>query len=398
MPRTKGAAGWSYKTGEKGRNRVRVFEDHTRGMIFAEIIERDPATGAPRKRRIALEHADRERAKLDAERMAAALREAVRLPEAFTTLGAVCQLYTEQVTPTKGAQKQAHDRRAVILFLRCFGANRRAADLNAADWRRFIDARRSGRLRPHSVRKAVHVGDRQITYDLKALRAMLTWATVVQDDGRRLLDRNPLDGLPYPNGDPVARPVLEQDAYEALLRVSSAAHPLFRLALVLAHETGHRSGAIRQLRWSDVQLDEDPAKCSIRWRGENDKQDFDHTTPATEAAVIALRDALRASAAIGEAPLFPDPRQADRPCSRHVFNKWWEKAETLAGLEKVDRRRWHSLRRKWATETKGMPLKDQAHAGGWKSTRVLQDIYTQPDWETMRAGLASRSTLRKVAG
>jgi integrase len=280
----------------------------------------------------------------------------------------------------------------------CFGAGRRASYLNAADWRRFIEARRSGALRPNTVRKAAHVGDRQITYDLKALRAMLTWATVVREDGRRLLERNPLDGLPYPNGDLVARPVLTQDEYEALLGVAANIHPRFRLALILAHETGHRVAAIRQLRWSDVQLDDDPSRCAIRWRGENDKMDFDHVTPLTDAAVVALRDALRASAAIGEAPLFPDTVKADRPCSRHVLNAWWARAETAAGLPAVDRRRWHSLRRKWATETKGMPVKDQAHAGGWKSTRVLQDVYQRADWETMRAGLASRSTLRKVAG
>ena len=388
---------WSYKAGEKGRNRVRVFEDAARGVIFAEVIERHPVTGIRAKRRLTLGHGDRERAKGEAERMASALRESEQLPASVTTLGAVCQSYLEHVTPTKGRQKQKHDRAAVALFLRCFGAERRAADLDARDWRRFIEARATGELRPNLKKKARAVGVRMITYDLKALRAILTWATIVKDGGRRWLDRNPLEGLPYPSGDPVARPVLSQAEYTALLAVAPRVNPLFELALILAHETGHRGASIRLLRWSDVRLSDDPAECSIRWRAENDKSDFEHVTPLTEPAVVALRAAQRATAAIGDTWVFPHGTEAGAPCSRYRFNTWWTRGVTLAKLEKASRRGWHSLRRKWATETKAMPLKDQAHAGGWKSTKVLLDVYQRADWETMREGLAKRAPIRQVA-
>lgn len=271
-------------------------------------------------------------------------------------------------------------------------------DLDARDWRRFIEARRSGELRPDPAKPARPVGDRIITYDLKTLRAILSWATVVQDSGRRLLERNPLEGLPYPAGDPVARPVLTHGEYEKLLSVAPRVHPLFALALVLAHETGHRGSSVRLLRWSDVQLGDTLADCAIRWRGENDKTRFDHETPLTEAAVVALRAAQRNAAAIGDAWMFPHGTVPGAPCSRHRFNNWWKAGVTAAGLEHVARRGWHSLRRKWATETKAaMPLKDQAHAGGWKSTKTLLDVYTRADWETMREGLAKRRQVRSVA-
>ncbi len=39
------------------------------------------------------------------------------------------------------------------------------------------------------------------------------------------------------------------------------------LALILANETGHRLGALRHLRWSDVDLD----AGRIRWRAKHDK-------------------------------------------------------------------------------------------------------------------------------
>ena len=47
-------------------------------------------------------------------------------------------------------------------------------------------------------------------------------------------------------------------------------HEQFQLALVLAHDTGHRIGAIRMLRWSDVDL----KAARVRWRAENDKIGF----------------------------------------------------------------------------------------------------------------------------
>lgn len=50
---------------------------------------------------------------------------------------------------------------------------------------------------------------------------------------------------------------------------------LFELAVVIAHETGHRIGAIRQLRWSDVDF---PGEV-VRWRGEHDKISTEHRTP-----------------------------------------------------------------------------------------------------------------------
>ena len=45
---------------------------------------------------------------------------------------------------------------------------------------------------------------------------------------------------------------------------------------------------------------------------------------------------------------------------------------------------WHSLRRKWATERKGYPLKDVAFAGGWRTERTMLSSYQQADAETVR--------------
>ena len=45
---------------------------------------------------------------------------------------------------------------------------------------------------------------------------------------------------------------------------------------------------------------------------------------------------------------------------------------------------WHSIRRKWATERKGYPVREVMEAGGWKNEETLLRSYQQPDAETVR--------------
>jgi len=51
---------------------------------------------------------------------------------------------------------------------------------------------------------------------------------------------------------------------------------------------------------------------------------------------------------------------------------------------------WHSIRRKWATEQKGYPVRDVMEAGGGKNEETLLRSYQQPDADTGEAsGVAS---------
>ena len=65
-----GKRGWSWATGEKGKNRVRVYDRGARG-IFLDVFVRDLVTGTATRKRISLGHADRESAKRKAEELAA---------------------------------------------------------------------------------------------------------------------------------------------------------------------------------------------------------------------------------------------------------------------------------------------------------------------------------------
>jgi integrase len=390
---------WAYSAGERGRNRVRAYQREPRGnragdilLLFVELA----ADGTQQRRRISLGQCSRDAAKAKADALAAEF--AVRGRREASEVGTVAQLfdsYEREVTPGKSRQPQQHDRTVAALFLQCVGRNRPVASLTRRDWDKYIRDRRSGVLRPSGAKPTHRVRDRQVQYDLQTIRAVLNWGTQVNDrHGRPLVDRHPFRGLELPREESPRRPRLTDSDYQAMLGAGDAINPQFRLALVLAHETGHRIGGIRMLRWSDVDL----KAARIRWRAENDKIGFEHTTSLTGDAVAALEAARTRQAGIGDAWVFPAMTQRGQPTGRAMFRHWWDLAEVTAKLEPVERRGWHSLRRSFATELKHAPLADLAYLGGWKSVATIVNVYQQPDDETMLAALASRRTLEVASG
>ena len=288
----------SYGAGEWGRNRVRVFPDAKTGLYQIEWRENG------RRLTRSLRHRDWRRAKRQADQFAAGFIDAPNgkaeaEPEPLR-LETLFDIYGEEVTPTKGAHSRGHDRAAMRMFLRFFGRNRDPATLSQRDWDRFIRERRAGRIGPSGR----PVSDRTVEYDLKFLIAVLNWAAKSRDErGRLLLDRNPLRGLRTPTEKNPNRVVLAEEEYRALLEVSRKVDWRFHLALVLAHETGHRIGAIRQLRWSHIDFE----GGTIVWRAEHDKSGYEHTTPVTDEALDALKEVRRWDPLAGEGPVLPAP-------------------------------------------------------------------------------------------
>lgn len=146
------------------------------------------------------------------------------------------------------------------------------------------------------------------------------------------------------------------------------------------HCTGRRLSAWRNLFWEDVDFD----AGTIRWRAEHDKKGYEQVVPMSDAVKQALAAARRVQKTIGNTPVFPAPRNPAQPCGRHVLDGWLRKAYQLAGLTTQPWGMWHSLRRKWATERKGYPVKDVAFAGGWRTERTVLSSYQQADAETVR--------------
>ena len=264
---------------------------------------------------------------------------------------------------------------------------RRPATLSQRDWDRFIRERRAGRVGPSGK----PVADRMIERDLKFLLAVLNWAVKSRDErGELLLGSNPLKGLKTPTEKNPTRVMLTEEEYRVLLHVSLEMDWRFHVALVLAHETGHRIGAIRQLRCSDIDLE----GGVVRWRAEHDKSGYEHRTPVTAEALAALEEARKRNSGIGDAPVLPSPWDRSSCVSCSWTQRWWEKAVALAGLESKRGRGWHSLRRKFASDLMDQPLKVLCELGGWKEAKTVLQCYQRADEAQLRKALESRRRVR----
>lgn len=295
---------WSYITGEKGRNRVRAYEVEG-GRLHLEFMEHG------RRRSVALGHADRSEAKEEADRVAAGLGDALRARDrGEVSLGELFDIYLREVTPGKGEQKQSHDRRAARLLLEAIPSHRLASGLTGDDAHAFIAHRKArGDLRPGrgGSPRSQPIRPRSWRADLGFLKAVLRWGRtrgLVQSEPGILHFRDRTKAE-------VRRPIITDAELSRLLDAARQVGGGCFCMVVLAHETGHRVGAIRQLRWSDV----DFASGTIRWRPENDKIGNDHTTPLSEAALKVLRarqDELGRSVTSRSSP-HPRTRQSRSP-------------------------------------------------------------------------------------
>ena len=206
----------SYGAGEWGRNRVRVFPDPKTGLFQIEW------RGNGRRLTRSLGHRDWARAKRQADEFAAGFvgpeigGKAEAEPEPLN-LEKLFDIYGEEVTPTKTERVQHRDRVGTRMFLDLLGRDRRPETLSQRDWDRFIRERRAGKIGPSGK----PVSNRTIELDLKFLLAVLNWATKSRDEeGRLLLDSNPLKGLRTPKEKNPARVVLSEEEYQAMLGVS----------------------------------------------------------------------------------------------------------------------------------------------------------------------------------
>lgn len=147
-----------------------------------------------------------------------------------------------------------------------------------------------------------------------------------------------------------------------------------------------RIGAIRQLQWSDVDLEE----SLIRWRAQTEKTGYEHVTPVTTEALEALQEARKHNPGIGDAPVLPAPQNGAESVCRYRMRAWWKRAETNAELAPKKGRGWHSLRWKFASDLMHKPLKVLCELGGWKTHETVVECYQHADEEQLREALKDR--------
>jgi integrase len=382
---------WSYRAGAKGENRIRVFERTGAGRKPSIWIDYRDETGA--RHRQPLNVATRDEAKVRADEIAAQFRrEGARHREPLT-LGVLFDNYRREVTPTKGKTSREHDARTLLLFARAFGTDRRVETLSRREWDSYIKARRSGALRPAKT-KPRQAGWRVVEQDLRLLNAVLNWATQVGDGyGGFLLDRNPLSKLPVPKEESPRRAMLTESQYTAIRSAAAAMGPRIECFVVLAWLTGHRAASLRQLRWSDVDLEQG----RVHFRRELDKIGLDHWNPLHPEAVAILKRERARTPAIGDAWIFPSPRDMSRPRSNHAMQNIWKRLAAAVKLPTGERYGWHSCRRAFANRLRRAPLRDLQDLGGWKTSATLLGVYLRADESAQREALEKYDTGARLA-
>lgn len=367
---------WSYIAGEKGRNRVRVFQ---RGRLI--WVDYQLENG--RRVKHSLGHDDQDRAKEAADIIAAKFSRQASRPAGVTTLKLLFEMYEREVTPRKATSTQSHDRRTFPLLLRAFGAGRRPETLNVRDWTSYIARRRSGEIALPD-RQGRTVRARIVEQDLKLLLAVLNWAERARDDhGAYLLDRNPLKGLATPKEESPRRPVLSSEQFDAVRRNGSVISMSAELFVCLLWFTGHRGASVRQLRWEDVDLDE----ATIRWRAEADKIGYEHTNPLCVEILPLIKQAKAIAELTGDVWVFPCPRDATKPMTRDDAATLWRSIADASGIKEGSRIGTHAFRRAFANRLRDVNLRDLKDLGGWKSSQTVVGTYLQPDQDAQRAAL-----------
>ena len=367
---------WSKSIGERGA-RVRLYEDHPGGPLFRSVYIKG------KEKRKSLGHRDKELAIRQAyELLHSLLSNQQAFDQETLTIGMAAQLYLESPQHlSKKPLTQRCDKRELERVVAFLGATRDVASLSESDVRRFTMARRQGDPNLKYVVPGKPVRDRTIEMDLVTLMTALNWAARERTStGRRLLRENPLTGIRLPKEKNPERPVMSHDVYLKLLEVAPRVHPQLPLALIVAEGTGRRISAWRNLVWDDVDFE----AGTIHWRAEHDKKGFEQVVVMSDAVRDALSAQRKAHPAIGKTAVFPAPKDPTKPCNRHLFDDWLRRAYKLAKIVPLRRGMWHSIRRKWATERKGYPVKDVAAAGGWKTEEVLTTSYQMADAETIK--------------
>lgn len=400
---------WSFATGPYGAT-VRAYERTPGGVLYLAAWDPTLRNGTGGYRRHSLGHRDRKAAEKEARRVVALL-EAGTADATNPSLGYVFDLYRVHELPSKRPASAKWIRQHLALWEGYLGRAFRCRDLSTREWEGFKRDRLSGAIDakgqpvPPESRRPVAPGT--VNLGLDALGMAMNWARLWRHGTRPLLERSPVWRLPYLKDLNAQRAVWTHERYLAVLaaaegmvmQVEWQGHreevPCYLGdVLALAHETGRRIGAVRQLSGADLRLEEGPHGC-IRWPASTDKGGKEWLTPISAEARARLLRLLRSRPSLGSLPLFPSPRNASLPVGRETLALFLRRALERAGLPRLPHDGFHGLRRKWAVERKHLPDADVMAAGGWRSLGTLKRHYQLADESGVLEAVLSPRRLRE---
>src|SRR3989441_9433334 len=304
---------WSRTVGTRRGNRIRIYQRAASGNLQMAVW--DPER--KQYRQLSLGHTDRERATREAAEMVR-LRDAGEWTDPRSlTLGILVARYLAENTHARdGSLKTEHYRRGCERYAQYligwFGADTPVIELTPERMASYAAARRNGQINGRPV------GATAVHQDIKLLKSMMKWATGVYNNGRPLLDRNPLTGFAVPKTRNPIRPLIDAETVEKLMAVADRVSALLPLLITLMDSTGRRLSSVLGLRWDDFDFE----KRTITWRAELDKKRRTWVVPMPKLAEQALLSFRAAHPAIGTALAFAMDRAPMTPVNRHLASDW----------------------------------------------------------------------------
>jgi integrase len=134
-------------------------------------------------------------------------------------------------------------------------------------------------------------------------------------------------------------------------------------------------GAIRQLRWDDVDL----KRNTIRWWAETDKKGKEWVIPVPASLGEELKSFRVKMGGLFGGLIFPSTSDPMKPVTRDSFEHLLATAERKAKLPKLDGSLWHAYRKRGPRAGKGYLSWMVAAAGGWSDIGTLMKCYQQAD-------------------
>lgn len=292
------------------------------------------------------------------------------------TVATLFEKYRESEDAAGWSDKHRGDVIRSLRFWEARMGEKNVLELNPAEVEKV--AGREGRRR--------ELSPRWVEKRLKHIRAAVRWGK----RKARLYDRDPLDGIDYPDYEPETDHLIYS---EAATRTLWTPHEDvdWRVTLLVnvAADTGRRIGAMLALAVQDVVTDGD--RIFLHFRKEFDKGKRGAMVPVSFGTAELLADALERDEVEDSGWLFPEGRLGyddarNQPWGVSAAIHALHDAEEVLGIDYVEGRAYHGLKRRHITTGMEVARGDTALVGdqtGNVSAELIRKVYRKANRRRM---------------
>ena len=385
---------WSYTTGDKGLNRIRVYERRPNGPIYVEWYDRDGRHQQSLRSATGTAILDKKLAQQLADAMAMAQRRKreghvaatlLGMPEP-RTLGELLQTYHDAHPSWVDGYKR--DQRSNRRFWeQWLGKDVQLTDVSAdraqRALRRGIAADAEAKKRKHGLGKGLSKRTEQ-----KRVRYLKDAFTYAQKKLKWITEEHNLSALTPPRPDSISLPYSNDE----IARLLPATEKIDLRVAVMAHVTwiaGRRANALRTLPISAYRVEGDLDEFGvIQMPGATDKARKSGEVYVYGHVKELVEELIATPAAKASELLFPSGdlfsargrTRDDQPVSDQWLRDKLREAEALADIPNIPGRAYHGIKRRYATESVRHDAEAASKQSG-TSLATLRNTYFQDDAE-----------------